>query len=272
LTFSDKVGEWRVSKELFKPLEQQDYVVVENEVQPFEETNTTANRIELKDEWDVNELCEHLLEHKRVMIRAKFPGSGKSYACEHLAKAGHKVLFVCPTNRLAQKYKQHGVTANKFFGIGFKKGEDGDVEESKSEFMVRTFDHSDYNIIAFDEIYFSSVRMLAKIKRFGLEHTEKIVVATGDTSQLPPVDLYTNTKEYAVYADECINTIFPYEIYLKENKRLKTREDRERFEQIYNDIFNPNIPLKKTIKQHFKFTEEHTTSNKAIAGKKRYLF
>jgi hypothetical protein len=265
LTFSDKVGEWRISKELFKPLQQRDYVIVENELQQFEETNTTAKRIEVKDEWDVDELCKHILEHKRVMIRAKYPGSGKSYVCEHLAKTGNNVLFVCPTNRLAQKYKQRGVTANKFFGIGFSKGEED--EKSKNEFVVKIFDHSDYNVIVFDEIYFSSLRMLAKIRRFCSDNPDKIVVATGDTSQLPPVEQYTNTKEYAVYADECINIIFPNEIYLNENKRLKTKEDRERLEQIYSDIFDPNITLKKTIKKYFKFTKEHTTSNKAIAYK-----
>ena len=268
LTFSDKIGEWRVSKELFKPLEQQDYVIVENELQAFEETNTKAKRIELKDEWDVDELCEHILKHKRVMIRAKYPGSGKSYVCEHLAKTGHNVLFVCPTNRLAQKYKQRGVTANKFFGIGFRKGEDGDEEEEvKNEIMVKIFDCNEYNVIVFDEIYFSSVRMLAKIRKFCSDNPDKIVVATGDTSQLPPVTPYTNTKEYAGYADECINIIFPNEIYLKENKRLKTKEDRDKLEQIFNDIFNPNVSLKKTVKRHFKFTKEHTTSNKAIAYK-----
>jgi hypothetical protein len=153
LTFSDKVGEWRVSKELFKPLEQADYATVENELQQFEETNITANRIELKDEWDVNELCNHILTNKRLMIRAKFPGSGKSYVCEHLAKLGNNVLFVCPTNRLAQKYKKHGVTTNKFFGIGFKK-DDEDESSIKTEISVKHFDHSEYNIIVFDEIYF----------------------------------------------------------------------------------------------------------------------
>jgi hypothetical protein len=35
LTFSDKIGEWRVSKELFKPLEQDDYTIVENEIAKF---------------------------------------------------------------------------------------------------------------------------------------------------------------------------------------------------------------------------------------------
>ena len=63
---------------------------------------------------------------------------------------------------------------------------------------------------------------------------------------------------------------FSYEIYLKENKRLKTKEDREKLEQIYNDIFNPNVSLKKTVKKYFQFTKEHTT-DKAIAYKKRYL-
>ena len=74
--------------------------------------------------------------------------------------------------------------------------------------MVKAFDYSEYDIIVFDEIYFSSIRMLVKNKKFCLENPDKKVVATGDTSQLPPVEQYTNTKEYAVYADECINTIF----------------------------------------------------------------
>ena len=53
------------------------------------------------------------------MVRAKLPGSGKSYVCEHLVKLGYNVLFVCPTNKLAQKYKDSGITINKFYGIGF---------------------------------------------------------------------------------------------------------------------------------------------------------
>jgi hypothetical protein len=156
LTFSDKLGDWRVSKELFKPLQQQDYTIVDNELLPFEETKTTAERIELKDEWDVDELAEHILKYKRTMIRAKFPGSGKSYICEHLAKLGYNVLFVCPTNRLAQKYKTRGVTLNKFFGVGFKKEEEDDNSVVK-KMVSRAFDHTEYNIIVFDEIYFSSV-------------------------------------------------------------------------------------------------------------------
>ena len=44
----------------------------------------TFERIEIKDEWDCEEMCKIFEEKKRVMIRANLPGSGKSYACEHM--------------------------------------------------------------------------------------------------------------------------------------------------------------------------------------------
>ena len=49
------------------------------------------------------------------MIRAKYAGSGKSYICEKMARMGMNVLFVCPTNKLVQKYGKEAVTVNKFF-------------------------------------------------------------------------------------------------------------------------------------------------------------
>jgi hypothetical protein len=58
---------------------------------------------------------------------------------------------------------------------------------------------------------------------------------------------------------------FHTKIYLKENKRLKTKEDKDKLEQIYNDIFNNNINLETTIQKYFKTTDSLTTSNKGIA-------
>ena len=75
----------------------------------------TFERVELKDEWDCDEMCDIFEEKRRVMIRANLPGSGKSYACEHMKTRGHNVLFVCPTNKLVQKYKDAGITINIFF-------------------------------------------------------------------------------------------------------------------------------------------------------------
>ncbi|MFM7981889.1 MAG: hypothetical protein ACKPKO_21475, partial [Candidatus Fonsibacter sp.] len=64
----------------------------------------------------LDKLCGYIEEHKRMMIRAEYGGCGKSYTCKSMETKGHKVLFVCPTNKLANNYKEHGCTINKFFG------------------------------------------------------------------------------------------------------------------------------------------------------------
>jgi hypothetical protein len=82
----------------------------------------------------------------------------------------------------------------------------------------KKFDHSEYDVIVFDEIYLSAIQKLSKIKQFCKDNPNKIIIATGDTCQLKPIEEYTNTKKYKEYADECINQIFNFEIYLKINK------------------------------------------------------
>ena len=52
---------------------------------------------------------------------------------------------------------------------------------------------------------------------------------------------------------------------MEENKRLKTQEDRDKLEQIYNGIFNPTIELETTMKKYFKLTKSLPKSNKGIA-------
>ncbi|MFM7985158.1 MAG: hypothetical protein ACKPKO_38150, partial [Candidatus Fonsibacter sp.] len=51
------------------------------------------------------------------MKRAEYGGCGKSFACKPMESKGHKVLFVCPTHKLASNYKDHGCTSKKFCGI-----------------------------------------------------------------------------------------------------------------------------------------------------------
>ena len=36
-----------------------------------------------------------------------------------MAELGYKVVFVCPTNRLLQKFEGEAMTVNTFFGISF---------------------------------------------------------------------------------------------------------------------------------------------------------
>ena len=58
-------------------------------------------------------------------------------------------------------------------------------------------------------------------------------------------------KDYKIYADEIINYIFPNEIYLFENKRLKSKEDKEKIKQIKKYIFDIKIPIEKIIEKTF---------------------
>jgi hypothetical protein len=92
---------------------------------------------------------------------------------------------------------------------------------------LKRFNHSEYDTIIFDEIYFSDMRKLKLIYQFVMTNNDKIIIATGDCDQLEPISNITNTYKYETYADLCINKIFQNEIYLHENKRLKTPEDRK---------------------------------------------
>ena len=79
--------------------------------------NVSVNACPVINEWDVNELCDLFEAKRRVMIRAVFAGSGKSFACKAMENRGHKVLFVCPTNKLVQNNRDSGVTLNQFLAL-----------------------------------------------------------------------------------------------------------------------------------------------------------
>jgi hypothetical protein len=252
LKMTGGIGGWRISKHSNIHIPS-DFVTLKKNKQIILDM-PTFQRIEIKDEYDVNEICESLEKYKRVMIRAEMPGSGKSYVCEKMKARGHSVLFVCPTNVLVQNYKECGVTVNKFFSMSVEI----------DDFMSK-FDSSGYDVIVFDEIYMSCILKLRKIKQYSESNPDKIIIATGDTCQLEPIDKLSNTMSYEKYADHCINSIFPNEIFLFINKRLKSEEDKLMLKQIKLDIFNEDIPMIETISKYFKFTTEVTQSLKNIA-------
>jgi len=218
-------------------------------------TEPTAERVEIQNEWDTQEICNVFENKKRVMVRAEHAGSGKSYAASYMAQLGHKVLFVCPTNKLAINNK--GITINKLFGFGMTD----DVKMTK-------FDDTDYDVVVFDEIYFYSVGMLQKIKRYCDNHLDKIIIATGDMNQLEPIECMGNNID-TNYLDTCINFIFPYEVYLQENKRLKTEEDKALLKQLKHDIFNIELSETDIIKKYFQMTDKITTESNIAYTNKR---
>ena len=172
------------------------------------------------------------LRNIRVIVRADMPGCGKSYACEKMKQRGYNILFVCPTNKLVQNYKNCGVTMNKFFSMGV----DLDI-------MMSKFDSSSYDVIVFDEIYFSCIKKLAKIKQYCDSNPDKIIIATGDTKQLEPIEKLSNQINYDEYADHCVNSIFNHEIYLTIPKRVKSDEDKLKMKQLKEDVFNEEITV-----------------------------
>ena len=129
------------------------------------------------------------------------------------------------------------------------------TEDSK----LKRFDDSPYDTIVFDEIYFHDIRKLARIKHYCEKHPEKIIIATGDTNQLETIAMMSNTKDYDEYSDHCIDTIFPNRMFLKENKRLKNEDDKQKLKQLKKDIFNNDISVKNIINKYFKTTIRHDT-------------
>ena len=103
LNFDNGIGSWRLSKtdDIIYPYEN----ITVNKCDDFNYPRFESTRLEIKDEWDVNEMIDHFEEARRVMVRADFGGCGKTYACKKMVERGHKVLFVCPANKLAQNNK-----------------------------------------------------------------------------------------------------------------------------------------------------------------------
>ena len=249
LKFGSEIGEWRWSDKfnfLSKAFSKQPSVLCG--ITEYE--NKTGD---VKDEWNIDEIIdEHIMTNRRLMIRAEFAGSGKSYICKHLKNRNYKVLFVFHSNELGQQCGCEWTTINKFFGISF-----GDERLQK-------FDYSGYDVIVFDEIYFHNVGKWALIWDFEKNNPDKIVLATGDTKQLKNPERVSNVVSFEKYADHCIDLIFKNNIMLYECKRLKTEEDRNKLKDIKRLSFN-NEPILNIIENHFGWSDGNEICENNIA-------
>ena len=135
-----------------------------------------------------------------------------------------------------------------------------------TDVSLKPFDYSDYDVIVFDEIYFSGMNTYRRIKQFVEENkSKKIIIATGDAKQLHPVQELTNTKNHEEYTNDIIHNIFSYKINLKICKRLNTQEDRDKLFNIKTDIFENKLSVKKIIEKYFSYTDDVTASPNNIA-------
>ena len=250
LNFESAIGNWRVSTSRINfPTEKYKFKYNKLIQIPFQENEA----LDVVDEWDTEAVCKQIIPNSPCMIRAKFAGSGKSYIGQYLNKMGYNVLFVVPHNRLSQEIEGKATTLNMFFSIPVNKGDD-----------LPCFDHSDFNVIFFDEIFMSNIYIYNKIREFVKNNPDKIIIGAGDTKQLPPINDLTNTQPHDQYADQCIDKIFKYSMYLKICKRVG-EEDRIKLDEMYNDFWERNMPLKDFIEKYFRYTSKINPEHMNIA-------
>ena len=90
-----------------------------------------------------------------MMIRGCYPGTGKSYIYiyQKMVDKGYNVIVVTPTNKLLQAFEGEAMTINKLFGINY------------ADAKLEPFEFTGYDVIVFDEIYFSSLSTYWQIKQ-----------------------------------------------------------------------------------------------------------
>ena len=80
LNFHNDIGGWRVEDKKVVPVPE--VYGWKNKVIP-KLPIYKGERIEVQDEWDTEAVCKTAIRKKRVMIRAKLAGSGKSFIGKH---------------------------------------------------------------------------------------------------------------------------------------------------------------------------------------------
>ena len=112
INFSKGIGGWRAdnSKQILPP---SDYKMKPNEIPTIPIYKN--GRIEVKNEYDTQSICEQIVQCNPVFIKAKVAGSGKSYIGEYMKDLGYKVLVGVPNNKQLQEVNAEAVTYNNFF-------------------------------------------------------------------------------------------------------------------------------------------------------------
>ena len=257
LDFYDGIGGWRVESNKVSPIPQR-YSWRHNEIPAVPVFK--SEREEVEDEWDTEAICKKIIRRKRMMLRAKYAGSGKSFIGKHLQKMGYNTLFVVPQNMLKQDIDCDAEPLNTFFSIPVFKGD-----------RLPRYDYSPYQVIVFDEIYMSSPFILDKIRVFCEENPDLIIIGAGDVKQLPSIEPYTNCQNVEEYVDSCIDIIFKHNIFLKICKRVGGKDteegerNRKKIDTMYDDWWVKKMDVEEWILKHFKMTQDVMQSENNIA-------
>lgn len=237
--FTDKIGNYKFDKN--KDLKGELISKVYNNMTDLNEIIVTNHTI--TNEFDKNEINNIINEKRNVLLLGELPGVGKTttalnYEC-------NRKLFVCPFNKLCQEQRKKcvdSITLHMLLGLGMN-----DELNKKNN----SYDVSAYDCIVFDEIFLYPVNSLVKIKQFMDKHTDKVFIATGDTTQNTPIGMDNyNTSELDKYLSSCVNHLFCNHIVLKVCKRLKNKKDIERMVNLKKEILDTSKDVMKTLKKY----------------------
>ena len=243
-----EIGGFKFQKDTFIP--EKILKFKQNEIMNFE--LPPVNIIHMKVEYDSNEINEICHTYNNVTAMSGIPGSGKTTAIKN---SGYELLFITPYNKLCQELrKEHdSVTLNRLLNTNI---------EGKTNKRGEEFDISPYEAICFDEIRLYSPYLLNRIYLYMEENKKLKFFSTGDSDQLPPFGFsYNNVKNIDEYLSNCINIMFPNQVILEENKRLKTKEDKQKLKDLKREIFDPNLKVMDVLKKYFKTISNYKDIN-----------
>jgi len=188
----------------------------------------------------------------RTIVLGLYAGAGKSTLLQK-GLDPETTLFVCNTQRQCVRIKHESgfdtQTMCKFLGLRVDTGKE--MQET-AEATTKKYKH-----IVFNEIYFTSVDMLGKLKRKldRLNNDGICVYADGDYQQLHAPCAYNNIKNMKDYLNNAIASMFPHRILLTECHRLKDPKDKEILPELVKDIFEGMKAKEVAAKYGFKVVE-----------------
>jgi hypothetical protein len=214
--------------------------------------------IELDDEYDQAQFEAIFKQYPRVLVGANYPGCGKTTSFLNYSK-GKNAVIVTPYNNLRQNLQRSTDvpvrTLAKILGEGVEDNQKG-----------QAMDLSEVEMISFDEILLHKVNSLAKIEQLLNQYPNMWVHATGDEYQNKPIEVEkengtkSNVSTFAQsYYVDIINRMFPVQIRLKVNKRIKTDEDRTKFYALFDELLVAHDDKKVLIdicKKYLPFVSE----------------
>jgi hypothetical protein len=239
---SKGIGKYKIEHD--KSIMDTEIKVYDNELINIPDFETPLT-MTLKDEYDTNEINKIIDQNKTVLFKGLYPGVGKSTACKNYDK---DLLIVLPYNKQCKTMKKEGynaITFNKLFGLY------GDDQAYKN---MKKYNLEGINTVLFDECFLYKPKRLRMIDQFIKSNPDMVILGTGDLNQRNPVG-YNNEQ----YLNQCINIVFNNQIVLKEIKRLKKEEDKLRWKELKNDIFNMSLNIVDIIKKH-KLNTIHSMS------------